>query len=478
MIDLTTAPPSLSRREMLLAGMATVVVAVTRVLALARTPWDWDEMLFLLGLRDYDVALHHPHPPGFPLFLLAARLFMELGLEPFRALQAVNLVAAVAIVPAVLFFCRELRLPFPVSLAAALLFSFFPNVWFFGGTGFSDVAAIVLTLFACALLLRGGRSPAAFLSGAVVIAVAAGFRPQNLLVGALPALAGAWSQLRQRRFGTVAGAAGIVLVITAGSYAGAVMATGEWSRYRDSLLAHQRYLVEVDSFLSEIRPSLLQVSDDFFVRPFRFPAANAALSLLATLSAVTALVRRRMAIVLAIATFGPFWLLAWFTLDFHSASRFSIGYMPLLAILAADGIATVAAWSRRSPRVQGVATIALAGLLAAGMAVWTWNGIRRVREEPSPPLQAIAFVRQTFAAETIVYVPKRLRPHAEYYLDDFRLVHIEDEPTAAALRSSGAVYLLEGDGGVAGGRTFAWPEEPLWNIARRRYFKVSVIPIG
>ena len=34
---------------------------------------DLDSINFALGLRDFDVAKHQPHPPGYPLFILAAK---------------------------------------------------------------------------------------------------------------------------------------------------------------------------------------------------------------------------------------------------------------------------------------------------------------------------------------------------------------------------------------------------------------------
>src|SRR5262245_46197595 len=57
---------------------ATLATAVSRVLALARTPWDWDELLFMLALDHYDVAAHRPHPPGFPLYIFAAKVVRKL----------------------------------------------------------------------------------------------------------------------------------------------------------------------------------------------------------------------------------------------------------------------------------------------------------------------------------------------------------------------------------------------------------------
>src|SRR5688572_15475245 len=69
----------------------SVMIALTRFFAVARAPFDWDEGLFSLAVRDYDVTQHHPHPPGYPLFIVAAKFFHLFGLSEFRSLQAVVL---------------------------------------------------------------------------------------------------------------------------------------------------------------------------------------------------------------------------------------------------------------------------------------------------------------------------------------------------------------------------------------------------
>ena len=195
MIDLLAPPDPMTTRQKRALVAATLITAVTRVWGLARSPWGWDEILCSLALRHYDVALHHPHPPGFPLFIAAAKLFTLLGVAGFRALEAVNLAAGVLLVPAMVFVCRELRLGFRTSFIAAVLLAFFPNVWFFGETGFSDVPSVVLVVFACGLLLRGCRSDSAFVGGAIALACAGAMRPQTLLIGCPPAMIGAWFAL-------------------------------------------------------------------------------------------------------------------------------------------------------------------------------------------------------------------------------------------------------------------------------------------
>ena len=71
--SLGEAPVPLTPGERLTAWIVTLLTAVTRWLALSRSPWDWDEALFMLGLRHFSVPSHHPHPPGFPLFIGTAK---------------------------------------------------------------------------------------------------------------------------------------------------------------------------------------------------------------------------------------------------------------------------------------------------------------------------------------------------------------------------------------------------------------------
>ncbi len=123
------APEPLTRTQRNIVIGIAVVVALTRIAALSRTLWDWDEALFCMGVREYDVPSHHPHPPGYPLFVAAAKLVRLVIHNDFRAVQAVVLIAACALFPALFALARELRFPFAVAAGGAALYAFFPNVW-------------------------------------------------------------------------------------------------------------------------------------------------------------------------------------------------------------------------------------------------------------------------------------------------------------------------------------------------------------
>jgi hypothetical protein len=431
----------LARGERLAALALALVVALTRWPAVAKSLWDWDEALFVLALRDYDVAAYHPHPPGFPLFVGLANL---LPLEPFRALQAVVVIASLFVFPAAFFLARELRANAFVAIGSALMLAFLPNVWFYGGTALSDVPSLVLSLTACALLLRGCRSNAALLAGCAVLGIAAGIRPQTLIVGIAPFVI---AFLCRRRVALIGAA--IVMAIVIASYAGAAVASGDFDAYRTALAEHGKYIRETDSFLAAKRPSLIKVADDFFLRPFRAPAINIILIVLMAVG----LFRRRVPALAALAIFGPFLLFAWLFLDFHSASRFSIAYMPLFAILAAEGL-DLAPRMVRGPLLGG---------LIAVLFAWTFPLLRVVHETESPPVAAMSYVRAVADANTtFVEVDPSLGAHAEVLLTEY-----EREK-----RRPGTIVVKVTEG--ATDQTFTRPRERLAGIARPRYFEVSV----
>src|SRR2546430_7082436 len=177
-VNVSAAPSPHTARERAICWIVLLICAATRFLAMARSLWDWDEALFCLGMRSYDITVHHPHPPGFPVYIALGRIVRMVIPNDFRALQAVNLIAGMLVFPAIFFLARELRFRFVTAAVAAALCAFFPNVWFFGGGAFSDIPSLVLVVFAVAFLLRGCRDDNAYLIGAALLALAAGIRPQ------------------------------------------------------------------------------------------------------------------------------------------------------------------------------------------------------------------------------------------------------------------------------------------------------------
>jgi len=442
-----------------------IVIALTRLFAVAHSMFDWDEGLFTLGVREYNVIQYRPHPPGYPLFIAAAKPFHLAGVPAFRALQIVVVLGAIVLFPVLFFLGREIGFDFTTSVCGAVLFTFLPNVWVYGGTGFSDVPAAAIGLAACALLLRGRHDTRAYLLGAIVLGIAAGFRPMNLVLGMVPALLATFARIRQS-IGAVLLAILLGGAIAGGSYAGAALASGPFEDYAKAVRIQSKYVHDVDSYHNPQRAPLRELAKIFFIWPVDQRQRMAGLALLAVISLAAAIVKKRSAPLLAIAIFAPLAILSWLNLDFATAARYAIAYMAAHALLAADGLGLLA---QRRPAVQGT----LCAVVAAVFAVWTWPALRLQRTTDSPPAAAVEWIRKNVPAGEKVYVHGGIGPVAQAMLGDRPNTIYYDEPSQVSLLA-GEAWVLDLQE-VENGQSFLWKHSnPLWKIIRRRNFEASV----
>ncbi len=460
----------LSARERATFWIVAVVCAISRFATMARSLWDWDEALFCLGMRSYDVTQHHPHPPGFPVYIGLGRLVRLLIHDDFRALQAINIVAGMLLFPAVFMLARELRLRVSTAVIAGVLCAFFPNVWFFGGTAFSDIASIVLVIYAAAFLLRCCGSAEAYLTGAFLLALAAGIRPQNLMIGAAPGLIATWYRARVSwRDVVFAAVIGAIVIVVA--FGGAIVATGSLDGYMSAIHAHGDYISRVDSFRSPERPPLWRLFDRFFIKQYDCTPLSIVTSLFVAVSIVSAIRKRNRAMLVNFLTFGPFAISAWLMLDRFSISRFSIGYIPMFAIFAADGISRVA---RQRVAVEAL----LGGGLAIAFAAWAFPSFGVVRGSDAPTVQGVHAVSRLDPRRDDLFVGVAMHPFMQVLAPNRPYIKVLDERALPLSIGTRRPWLLaEIDMTKPTGYVVRRPHDQLWSIARRHYFDVALEPV-
>jgi hypothetical protein len=449
-----------SRQRTIVLAVA-LACAATRFLAFARSLWEWDEALLVLGMREYDISRHHPHPPGFPVYIALAKLLRVFIDSDFRALQTINIVAAMLVFPAVFFFARELRFRFSICVVAGALFASFPNVWYFGGTAFSDVPSVVLVLFAVTLLLRGAENRNAYWLGTLLLALAIGIRPQNILVGLIP---GIYATLKRRPH-EIAIALLIGVTVVGAAFGGAAYATGSLETFMATIRGHGEYISRVDSWRSPNRPPMWRLLDRFFVKQYQWPVMGVISTIFVIVSVVGSIRERSRPMLFNVLAFVPFALFAWAMLDRHSVSRFSIAYQPMFAVLLADGIHRVA--KQYAPL--------LAGAFVAAFAIYTVPALTSVRNEISPSMQAARTVPQVVDPHHgRFYVSHTMTKFVDLVTPGFPYTSVVDDRVMPLSNARPAWVLSEVTNAGEGGFMFRRERGHLWNIARRHYFEVKL----
>ncbi len=471
-------PPSpLTEWQRRILWIAFVIVTATRFYAVAPSLWDWDEVLFASGVREFNVGRdQHPHPPGFPLYMLAAKIVRPLVGSDFRACQTVVVFASCLLFPLAFALARELRFSFRTSILGALLFVFFPNVWFYGGTAFSDIAGTAAALAAAWLLMRGCRDPRSYLAGAAMLGVAMGIRSQALLFGFAPLAIASWFQMFElRAWRRVAGAALILVSIAGGSYIGAALASDSIELYRGQLAHVRNWVHTIDSFLSPQREPLSAVADDFLLHPTPGGRLTFVVTALAILGLLGGMIHQRLGVWIALATFGPFAFFAWLMLDPNSVHRYSTSYVLLWALLAAYATELLSLLLRRWGPIAHVVVMLL---IAARFAHWTAPALQETRQSEAPTHAAMEWLRARVPPGGVVWVHGSLVPFADYYLRgrDVRVARDLDTLPRVAI-APGHFFVAEG---VLSGAevTFRRGRERLYDMARRRYFETSIIPLA
>jgi 4-amino-4-deoxy-L-arabinose transferase-like glycosyltransferase len=136
----------------------------------------WDAVNYALGLHDFNVAAHQPHPPGSPYFILLGRLALAVSADDNAALILVSLVASVGAVIGEYALARIL-FGRRAALLSALVLMTQPAFWGYGtmATAWTLLACLSVAIgLICAAMLRGDRR--LVIPSAVAMGLASGFR--------------------------------------------------------------------------------------------------------------------------------------------------------------------------------------------------------------------------------------------------------------------------------------------------------------
>ncbi len=448
-----------------LAALATVVVL--RLVTLARDTWEWDELLFLWAARDgVDVRVNHPHAPGYPLFVLPARLLVLLGASPFGATLGIALVAGIVAIVLVVLLARELGAGKEESLWAGLLWACVPAVWLHSVRPLTDSLGAAAFLLAVLLLVRSARAPdgGGLVLAALAVGATAGVRPQ-VAIALLPfALVVALRVLRTPsgvRRAAWAAAAGLAVGIV--PYVPVVAGSGGLVPYLAAAKAVAEF-VRTSEAPSPAAFATVALWSRWLVDPFggAWPAAAF------WLAGAGVVVAPRAARLVALA-FLPLLVFSVATLNHATAPRYGIAVLAAAPLAAALGLTWLRARARRPAAVLGTALLAVVAIPAV-------RPLAELTSRPSPPVAAMAALREDpglrgrpLLVDPGLWVHRKELGPREVPWRELKSEHPLDAPPR------GLVVTHDRDvPGLRPLRDFRLESDVLRRISRARYLRVTI----
>jgi hypothetical protein len=373
------------------------------------TPFEWDEVLAQRAVLSFDVAAHAPQPPGFPAYIGAAKAVNWLVKDPLVALQVVGILAALGALAAVWQLSRGLGAPPLLAGAAAALLAASPGFAFMANIGTSDVTGTAMGAATVLALMAAVERPDLLPLAAAVAGLAIGVRPQIAAVF-VPALVWAVARaVRARRWGRLALAAGLGLLVAAACWVPAILVTGP-HRWWGATTWHLHYAATVERPYHLPRAHLADLLRYWFLNSFVGWRFAAPLWFLVVVGAVSLVRTGRGKLAAVAGTAAASYLAsALFTMNLTVSLRYLLPATPFLAVLAAGGLA---ARSRIVRRTIGT----LVGLWCVATVAWASPAFRE-RLKPAPVWAALTWVREHCdpAKTRIVYAGVET-PHVEYVL--------------------------------------------------------------
>lgn len=180
------APPrgsllaSASGRVAILFGLSILLVSITRWPLIPAHLFSFDSVNLSLALREFDPTRNQPQPPGYPFFVIEARLVQSLFGTPERTFMILGIVVC-GLAVGMLYLLGKRMFSSCIGAAAAALLFVNPPFWFSGLTSplRPHMALIsILVAYCCWRACCGeGRY---FEWASLVLGVGGGFRPELL----------------------------------------------------------------------------------------------------------------------------------------------------------------------------------------------------------------------------------------------------------------------------------------------------------
>lgn len=477
--------------------LGLTAVAAARLLTLPQSLWEWDEILFVRGVQEFDPLHHQPHPPGYPLLIGLGKLLNAVVHDPFASLVALSVISSLIGYAALVWAFRRIAGPEDpaaaerVAVGGAVLFHLCPPMLVYGPLALSDSPALMflsLALAAAAAIVTGpvqGRGAWTAAAFGAFAAAAIGCRPQ-LALSVLPMMAvvlvlgaggqeGRW-RIGWRRAGIALASFTLVCLLW---FVPLVAAVGGLEGFLGMTGKQAQLFATYDAKVPRAQLDPAFIVFRFIAHPWGQRWTSLPVLALAGVGFL-ALARRRPwrqhwrpAAPLFVLS-GVELALCLLAMSPADGVRYALPSLLGVAFLAALGCQALA----RMVRLPAAALVPVA-LLAAGFVTYTAPFLRARTTTLSPPAQAAEWARRSLPADSVLLIEKELAAHGTHLMHSFRRTTAQKALDRFARSSQTPLYLVgDGASGWPGARTFEWPASDAYGkLTRNLYRVVSISPI-
>lgn len=177
-----------------IAVVLAVLAIATRLPFRAEFLVNWDAVNFALGVGNFNLATHQPHPPGYLGWVAISRAFTGLTSDPNAAMTLLSAVAG-AVATALAFLLARRYASRRASIVVALLFATAPLVWYYSVVALSymTTGAIALGLLYTLVLALQRRSSRLLIVSGLLLALIGALRPTDQVMLGIAWLVVAWT---------------------------------------------------------------------------------------------------------------------------------------------------------------------------------------------------------------------------------------------------------------------------------------------
>lgn len=263
-----------------------VTAFILKLFFLSRWLDDWDSIQLALGVHEYSLVKHQPHPPGYPLYILIGKLLMPIFQTHTLTLTLMSaFFGTLTIVPLYLLAKKVFSKTF--ALLASLLFIFTPAIWLLSETALTDIVGLFFAVLTGYLFFKfvDDKKKTIWISFLAGLTIGVRFNEFPIVIGLL-----LWVMIKQRNLKyaflqlLALGAGGLIWLLPM------IFITG-WKDFYETFTTNGAYVAEHDlllggdrSFLGLIKTKLLMI---FSLSKLSFSLPFTAVFVVSTLWALT-----------------------------------------------------------------------------------------------------------------------------------------------------------------------------------------------